>query len=45
MKEEQNDIEQLIAKSLAGETTSSEEEQLVGWLEKDPANSFSQRTK
>ncbi|MEQ8242188.1 FecR domain-containing protein [Fulvivirga sp.] len=38
MKEEQNDIEQLIAKSLAGETTSVEEEQLASWLKDDPAN-------
>ncbi|MTI41180.1 FecR family protein [Fulvivirga lutimaris] len=38
MKEEQNDIEQLIAKSLAGETTAAEEEQLTSWLKEDPAN-------
>lgn len=38
MKEEQNDIEQLIAKSLAGETTSVEEEELASWLKDDPAN-------
>lgn len=38
MKEEQNDIEQLIAKSLAGETTTLEEAQLADWLKEDPEN-------
>lgn len=38
MKEEQNDIEQLIAKSLAGESSTAEEEQLNIWLQEDAAN-------
>lgn len=38
MKEEQNDIEHLIAKSLAGEASAAEEEQLTAWIIADAAN-------